>query len=376
VTIWSITFAFLIALAVSALATPIVARLAITLGAVDQPNGRKVNRRPNIPLWGGAAVALGFFVGMAAAILLTPQEVVFRSHLEGLLLGGLLVLSLGAFDDRWGLGALPKLTVQIVAAGIAIAFGFQIDHLTDPISRQVWFFPTWLIWVLTTIWIVVVTNSINLMDGLDGLASGIAAIIAVTLTFIAWQAKVTLTFIAWQANQVVGVVVGIALVGALLGFLPYNFPPARIFAGDTGALFIGYSLSLLALEGYQRVTLLTFIVPLLALAVPLIDTLLSILRRMRRRTNIMQADRLHIHHRLLESEGSHRSAVLSIYFLTACFCIIAVSFTRLEGYAAVLFLGAVGLLTLRLLRNLGFFEVVERAESAREASPEAEGETR
>jgi UDP-GlcNAc:undecaprenyl-phosphate GlcNAc-1-phosphate transferase len=146
--------------------------------------------------------------------------------------------------------------------------------------------------------------------------------------------------------------------------------------GDTGALFIGYSLSLLALEGYQRVTLLTFIVPLLALAVPLIDTLLSILRRMRRRANIMKADRLHIHHRLLDSAGSHRSAVLSVYFLTACFCIIAVSFTRLEGYAAVLFLGAVGLLTLRLLRNLGFFEMGEPGESEPQASAEVEGETR
>ena len=363
-TIWSTAFAFLIALAVSALATPIVARLAITLGVVDQPDERKVNRRPNIPLLGGVSVALGFFVGLAVAILLTPDEAGFRSHLEGLLMGGLLILSLGAFDDRWGLSALPKLVVQIAAAGIAISFGFQIDHLTDPISRQVWFFPTWLIWVLTTIWIVVVTNSINLIDGLDGLASGISAIIAVTLTFI-----------AWQGDHVLGVVVGVALIGALLGFLPYNFPPARIFVGDTGALLIGYSLSLLALEGYQRVTLLTFIVPLLALAVPLIDTLLSVLRRVRRRSNIMKADRLHIHHRLLESEGSHRSAVLSLYFLTACFCVIAVSFTRLEGYAAVLFLGAVGLLTLRLLRNLGFFEVAPPGESARQASAEAEGET-
>jgi UDP-GlcNAc:undecaprenyl-phosphate GlcNAc-1-phosphate transferase len=359
------TFAFLIALAVSALATPAVARLAITLGAIDRPDERKVNRRPNIPLLGGISVALGFFVGLAAAMLLAPEEAGFRSHLEGLLLGGLLVLSLGALDDRWGISAFPKLAVQIVAAGIAIGFGFQIDHLTDPISRQVWYFPTWLIWVLTTLWIVVVTNSINLMDGLDGLASGIAAIIAATLTLI-----------AWQGNHVMGVVVGVALVGALLGFLPYNFPPARIFVGDTGALFIGYSLSLLALEGYQRVTLLTFIVPLLALAVPLIDTLLSILRRMRQRTNIMKADRLHIHHRLLETEGSHRSAVISMYFLTACFCIIAVSFTRLEGYAAVLFLGAVGLLTLRLLRNLGFFNVVEQGESARQESAEAEGEVR
>jgi UDP-GlcNAc:undecaprenyl-phosphate GlcNAc-1-phosphate transferase len=365
VTIWSTSFAFLMALAVSALATPIVARLAISLGAVDRPDERKVNRRPNIPLLGGISVALGFFVGLAAAMLLSPEETGFRSHMEGLFLGGLVVLSLGALDDRWGLGAFPKLTAQILAAGIAIAFGFQIDHLTDPISRQVWHFPTWLIWVLTTLWIVVVTNSINLMDGLDGLASGIAAIIAVTLTFI-----------AWQGNHVLGVVVGVALVGALLGFLPYNFPPARIFVGDTGALFIGYSLSLLALEGYQRVTPLTFIVPLLALAVPLIDTLLSILRRLRRRTNIMKADRLHIHHHLLESAGSHRSAVLSLYFLTACFCIIAVSFTRLEGYAAVLFLAAVGLLTLRLLRNLGFFDVGEREESAPEASAEVEGETR
>jgi UDP-GlcNAc:undecaprenyl-phosphate GlcNAc-1-phosphate transferase len=365
VTIWSMSFAFLMALGVSALATPMVARLAITLGVVDHPDERKVNRRPNIPLLGGISVALGFFVGLAVAILLAPEETGFLSHLEGLLLGGLLVLSLGALDDRWGLGAFPKITVQILAAGIAIAFGFQIDHLTDPISRQVWVFPTWLVWVLTTLWIVVVTNSLNLMDGLDGLASGIAAIIAATLTII-----------AWQGNHVLGMVVGVALVGALLGFLPYNFPPARIFVGDTGALFIGYSLSLLALEGYQRVTLLTFIVPLLALAVPLIDTLLSILRRLRRRTNIMKADRLHIHHRLLASEGSHRSAVLSIYFLTACFCIIAVSFTRLEGYAAVLFLGAVGLLTLRLLRNLGFFDVSEPGESAPQASAEVEGDTR
>lgn len=364
-TIWSITFAFLTAVAVAALATPIVARLATALGAIDRPDARKVNRRPNIPLLGGLSVALGFFVGLAAAILLTHEEIGFHSHLEGLLLGGLLVLSLGALDDRWGLGAIPKLAVQILAAAIAIAFGFQIDHLTDPFSRQVWHFPTWLVWVLTTLWIAVVTNSINLMDGLDGLATGVAAIIAATLTLI-----------AWQGNHVPGILVGVALVGALIGFLPYNFPPARIFVGDTGALFIGYSLALLALEGYQRVTLLTFIVPLLALAVPLIDTLLSILRRMRRRANVMQADRLHIHHRLLESAGSQRSAVLSIYFLTACFCIIAVSFTRLEGYAAILFLGAVGLLTLRLLRNLGFFEVGEPKESAPPAAAEVEGERR
>jgi UDP-GlcNAc:undecaprenyl-phosphate GlcNAc-1-phosphate transferase len=152
-------------------------------------------------------------------------------------------------------------------------------------------------------------------------------------------------------------VLGVAFVGAVLGFLPYNFPPARMFLGDTGALFIGYVLALISLEGFRKVTVLTFVVPLLALAVPLLDTALSILRRVRRRRHIFAPDREHMHHRLLEAAGSQRSAVLSIYFLTGCFCVIAVSFTRLQGYAAVIFLGAVVVLTVRLLRNLGFFDV-------------------
>ncbi|MCZ6784606.1 MAG: MraY family glycosyltransferase, partial [Proteobacteria bacterium] len=194
----------------------------------------------------------------------------------------------------------------------------------------------------TTIWIVGVTNALNLIDGLDGLASGLGAIIASTLVVI-----------CWQAGQGAGVIFGAALVGALVGFLPYNFPPARIFIGDTGALFLGYSLALLALDGYRTSALLTFVVPLLALAVPLLDTGLSILRRLRAGQPIFHADRLHMHHRLLETEGSDRGAVLSLYFLTACFCIIAVSFTRLQGYAAIIFLGAVVILTARLLRNLG-----------------------
>jgi UDP-GlcNAc:undecaprenyl-phosphate GlcNAc-1-phosphate transferase len=198
---------------------------------------------------------------------------------------------------------------------------------------------------VTTLWIVGVTNALNLIDGLDGLAAGVGAIVGGTLTLI-----------CWQIGQPLGVLMGVALVGALLGFLPFNFSPARIFLGDTGALFIGYMLSLLAIEGYAKASLLTFVVPLLALAVPIMDTLLSILRRLRRHTKVFSADRLHMHHRLLESEGSQRSAVLSLYFLTACFCVIALSFTRLEGVAAILFLAMVLALTYRLLRNLGLFD--------------------
>ena len=176
----------------------------------------------------------------------------------------------------------------------------------------------------------------------------------------------TLTVIAFQGGIFPGVALGMVLCGALLGFLPFNFPPARMFLGDTGALFLGYMLAILALEGYARVTLITFLVPLLALAVPLLDTVLSIFRRVRSRAHIMQADKMHLHHRLLrEYDGSQRRAVMSIYFLTSCFCLIAVSFARLEGFAAIIFLVVILLLTLRIVRNLGIAETSEvDAESA------------
>jgi len=351
-----------LAFAVAACSTPMVKLVACRFEVIDRPSERSVNRRHGIPLLGGLAVALGLFVALSFGIIAMdlPHS---KGHLEAYLIGGTLLLAIGAVDDRFSLRAYPKLAVQIAAAAIAIAFGFRIDHLTDPITLEAWTFPTWLVWVVTTLWIVGVTNAMNLMDGLDGLCTGIGLIIAATLAYI-----------SWQGGLQEGVVVGVALVGALLGFLIFNFPPASIFLGDTGALFIGYCLSLLALEGYQRVTFLTFIVPLLALAVPIMDTLLSIARRILQRANPLSADRLHMHHRLLDTEGSDRAAVLSIYFLTACFCVIAVSFTRLEGYAAILFLAAVALLTVRLLRNLGFFDnrdgsdtqgVGGKAESAR-----------
>lgn len=340
----AIAITLLVAFGVSWLATPGVSRLARALEVVDRPNERKVSRRENIPLLGGLAVALGFFVGIATVVSFFTEGDPYRGHLEGLLLGGLLILSIGAFDDRFALGPKTKLLVQVLAAVIAIYYGFRIRHITDPFTRTAWQMPDWLMVVLSVAWIVGITNALNLLDGLDGLCTGVAAIIGATLTII-----------CWQASALLGVAVGTSFVGALLGFLPHNFSPAKIFLGDTGALFIGYVLSLLAIEGYRQGSLLTFVVPLLALAVPIIDVGLSVLRRLRRHAAVMQADRSHIHHRLLESEGSHRAAVLSLYFLTACFCVIALSFTRLQGYVAIAFLAAVLALTVRLLRNLGFF---------------------
>jgi UDP-GlcNAc:undecaprenyl-phosphate GlcNAc-1-phosphate transferase len=347
-TLASFWIPLVVAIVVSAAATPMVIRLARTLGVVDRPDERKVNRRANIPLLGGLGVALGFYAAIAVALGFGDAGPQDRGHLEGQLVGSLILLALGVVDDRRALSARSKLVIQIAAAAVAIAYGFRIDRLTDPISRTTLLFPETVTWIVTMLWILGITNAMNLMDGLDGLATGLGLIIGATLTWI-----------AWQADQVVGVFAGIAFVGALLGFLPFNFPPARIFLGDTGALFIGYNLALLAISGYRRLSVLTFVVPLLALAVPLMDTALSIYRRVRKRTSIMAPDRQHMHHRLLETEGSHRSAVLSLWFLTACFCVIAVSFTNLEGWAALVFLALVIVLTLRLLRNLGFFDVGE-----------------
>ncbi len=351
-----IAIPILVAAAASAIATPLVARLARAVGAVDRPNARKVNRRQNIPLLGGLAVAVGFAAGLLAVTPLLDGAGEFWTHLGGFLVGGALILAVGVYDDRYGLGAVPKFSVQLLAALVAIHSGFIIPHLTEPLTWTTFLLPTWVRWLITIAWIVGVTNAINLIDGLDGLAAGLGAMIAATLALI-----------SWQADHMTGVLLGLILAGALMGFLPFNFQPAKIFLGDTGSLFIGYSLSIFALEGYRTTSFLPFVVPLLALAVPLLDTLLSILRRLRTGKPVFNADRLHMHHQLVETEGSDRRAVLALYFLTGCFCIIAISFTRLQGYAAILCFVAVVALTIRLLRNLGLFsigkEMLEPAET-------------
>jgi UDP-GlcNAc:undecaprenyl-phosphate GlcNAc-1-phosphate transferase len=328
--------------------TPFAARLATRIGAVDRPSERGVNQRPGMPLLGGLAVAGAFFIGMIAVDQVQQSDADTERWL-GLVAGGLLLVATGIWDDRHGMSAAPKLSLQVIAASIAIASGFEISRFSSPITTEIVELPRWVVWPASLLWIVGVTNALNLLDGLDGLATGVAAIIGATLTVI-----------AWQAGQPFAVFLGLALVGALLGFLPHNFAPARIFLGDTGSLFIGYTLALLALEGYRRVSLITFLAPLLALAVPILDTGLSILRRMRSHAPIFSADRLHMHHRLLEAEGSARAAVLQFYFVTAAFCLIALSFTRLHGISAVVFLAAVALLTLRLLRNLGALDLGAR----------------
>ena len=337
--------------------TPVAWRLAEKFNVIDRPSDRSVSHRAGIPLLGGLAVAGGFMIGLFVA-LRVHEPVVASSHVMGLLLGGAVILLLGIWDDRYGLGAGAKFAGQILAGAIAISSGYQMGHLTDPISQTTLFFPAPVAWIASMIWIVGITNAMNLIDGLDGLATGVGAIICITLT-------ITVS----QAGMPFGLCIGIALLGGLLGFLPFNFPPARIFLGDTGALFVGYNLALLSLESYRQVTVITFVVPLLALAVPILDTALSFARRARTGQNPFSADRLHIHHRLLARRGSARAAVLQFYFLTACFALIAVSFTDLQGYVAGACLLIVLVLTLRLLSNLGALSFEREGAVAVESTP-------
>jgi len=362
--LWQLVLPFLAATGVSAVSTPLVSRVARQIGAVDRPNERKVSRRGDMPLMGGVAVALGCCVGLAVSVIGFGWDSESIRKVEGFLMGGSVLIVVGAFDDRWTLSAWPKLAFQLAAAAVAIHFGFVILQFREPFTGVSFDLPFWFGALVTTVWVVGVCNAMNLIDGLDGLSAGVGAIIAATLTVI-----------CAQADQPVGVLIGVGLLGSLLGFLPFNFPPARIFLGDTGALFIGYTLSLIALDsyigGFRKAALMTFLVPLLALAVPLLDTVLSIVRRVRARQPIFDADRKHLHHRLLETEGSDRRAVLSLYFLTTCFCVIAVSFTKLQGYAALWFLIAVVVLTLRLLRNMGVYYGPESTGSVRSKGGEA-----
>lgn len=349
---------FAVAFVVAAAATPVAARFARLAGVVDRPDDRGVNTREGIPLLGGLAVALGAAMSFSLLHRELGLSLAENGRLEGLLIGGTVLLCAGIWDDRFGLRARNKLLIQIIAAGIAIHYGFQIDHFRDPVMRQDWQLTGWAMMLITTVWIVGITNAINLIDGLDGLATGVAAIITATLTYV-----------CWQFDQTLGVYVGIALVGGLLGFLPFNFPPASLFLGDAGSLFIGYTLALLAIEGSSGQSVLTFVVPLLALAIPILDTCLSIVRRLRRGENVFSPDKQHMHHRLLASEGSHRSAVLSLYFVTGCFCVIAISFTKLAGYAAIFFFITVVILTIRMLHNLGLLELGESVTSETEEAP-------
>jgi UDP-GlcNAc:undecaprenyl-phosphate GlcNAc-1-phosphate transferase len=304
-----LVLAIVAAAAVSYLLTPLVRRIAIRYDAIDHPNQRRVNEVP-VPRGGGVAVAVSF-VGVTIALLALNSVVEFVQtptnvqliDLVGLLLGGLLATAFGVVDDALDLRARWQFAGQLGLALFAIATGFVVEFIANPLGpggrAGIVHLPTAIAIGFSILWIAGMINSINFIDGLDGLSSGIGLIAAVTLGVISLTPQVSQPYIA---------VLCFVLAGSLLGFLRWNFHPATIFAGTSGVMFLGYTLALLSILGTAKVA-----VAMLVLGVPIIDAFWIIVRRLVQRRSPFTPDRGHLHHRLLDLGLSHRQTVLLIY---------------------------------------------------------------
>lgn len=305
----NILFTFITAFVVSFLLTPLVKKLAFKIGAVDVPkDDRRMHKKPTA-LLGGLAIFCGFLV---SALVFVPMSREFR----GILLGSIVIIILGIFDDIYALSAKLKLVVQIGAAIIPVLCGVVVDVIRVPkfIDAYGYMDLGYFSIPLTILWIVGVTNALNLLDGLDGLACGVSSISSVTLLCIA--------LLVGEPNVAFATA---ALAGACFGFLPYNFNPAKLFMGDTGALFLGYMLSTLSVMGlFKGYAVISLAAPFLILGLPIFDTISAMVRRAKDHRPIMSPDRGHLHHRLVDAGLSQKQAVIVIYLMCAMLCLMAV----------------------------------------------------
>lgn len=304
---------FLIAMILTILLTPMVRSFAPEIGAMDKPSLRKVHQS-NIPRIGGIAIYLSFLVAVLFGLLFLGGirgSVINPRPILGILIGGSIVMLTGFLDDIYRLKPWIKFAAQLFGAGTAIYFGVEINFITNPLNGLV---PLgWISVPLTVLWLVGMTNAINLIDGLDGLASGVTAISAGTLFFV-----------ALRTHQLGAALLMLALAGAALGFLRYNFFPASVFLGDSGSYFLGFILAAASIIGVFKTTLVVaLIIPLLILGVPIFDTIFAIGRRLREKKNPFAADNKHIHHLLLRAGLNQKEAVLAIYIVCVLLSTIA-----------------------------------------------------
>lgn len=298
-----------LALVIALGATPIVKSFAEKVGAMDVPkDARRIHDHP-IPRMGGMAIFLGFLLSVVLFADIDRQ-------MQGILIGCVIIVAAGAIDDIVPMKWWVKLLAEIVAAVVAIAHGVKIDVLMNPniLSENTALFLGFLSIPITFLWIVGITNAVNLIDGLDGLACGVSTISSLTMLAVA--------MLLGEGN--IAIVLA-ALVGACLGFIPYNLNPAKIFMGDTGALLLGFTLSTVSVIAmFKFYAIITFVVPILALALPLFDTLFAIIRRLIKGQNPMKPDRGHLHHRLIDLGLSQKQAVAVLYCLSAMLGLTAV----------------------------------------------------
>jgi UDP-GlcNAc:undecaprenyl-phosphate GlcNAc-1-phosphate transferase len=297
---------------------PLVKRAAVRWGFIDQPSARKVHTRPT-PRLGGVAIYLA-----CIAALLAFSGRFYVSQLVSILVGASLVSFLGVWDDRHGLRPVLKLVGQMLAAGILILSGIQVGFLPIPVLNLLG----------TLLWVVGITNALNLLDNMDGLSGGVATIGCIFFLLLA----------AMSGQYLVGILAA-ALLGACLGFLYYNLNPANIFMGDSGSLFIGFVLAALGikLRFPDNVAFVTWMVPVVVLGLPIFDTALVVVSRLRRRIHPFTAGKDHVSHRLVRLGATQREAVLMLYLVCCALGVVAIFLTQasvLEGY----FVGALLLL--------------------------------
>ena len=331
-------WAFLIALIVALVATPGVIVLAGKTGAMDAPDARKVHKGP-MPRIGGLAIYVGFMAAMAAMLNFgdLPPEV--ANGVTGLLIGGTLIVLIGLIDDYKNLPAKVKLLGQIAAACVVVYFDVRIDFITDPFGDFLYL--EYLAAPATVFWIVGLTNTVNLIDGLDGLAAGVAVIASITIFLVALQQEVMVVALFTAA-----------LAGSALGFLRYNFNPARIFMGDTGSMFLGFILAGISVIGAVKcAATIALIVPILALGVPIMDTAFAIIRRYRGGVPIFKPDKGHLHHRLLDLGFSQKQAVLLMYVISA------VVLNEVSGSMSIVIVVCVLLVVFLGAKKLGIFRL-------------------
>ncbi|MEO5989724.1 MAG: MraY family glycosyltransferase [Candidatus Eisenbacteria bacterium] len=332
-----------IALAAAVIAwglTPLARRLALRLGAIDIPDARRIHTTP-MPRFGGLAIAAGvLMVAWIARLLPGPAAALDPRPLLGLTLASLPILTLGMADDRWSVSPWVKLSVQTCAALTLTLFGFGVPILTNPFGPS---FETGLLSApLTVLWVLTVTNAINLIDGLDGLASGVVAIACAAL---------------WLVGRLHGdfyvMFLASLVLGACVGFLRWNFPPAKVFMGDTGSQFLGLMLSALSLlENRKGTAAVTLLLPLVALGLPLADSTLAFARRMLSGAHVFRGDTGHIHHRFLDIGLNTRQALFALWTLCAVFGGLAVLLTWLPRVYAVLIATVAAVLLVLMLEVL------------------------
>lgn len=315
--------AILLALAGSYILTPVARKLAIRFGVIVHPGARRVHVQPT-PLWGGLAVYLAFVIAVVVAVTI-DKNLDLNKQVLGVLVGGTIIAIAGLLDDKYDLPPILQMMAILIGGAMVVIFGGKIAYISKPFGPGIWWFKPWVSVPITLMWIFGVTKTVDLMDGLDGLAAGICVISSATLLLMSVHALSDVSSVmiptADHLDRVrlfttVQILSG-ALLGASLGFLRYNYPPAKIFMGTIGSQLMGFVLASASVIGAFKVAaLVAMAVPVLVLAIPIFDTAFVVVKRVLKGSRVYEADKSHVHHRLLDRGLTQSQTIWVIYGLT------------------------------------------------------------